>query len=85
MVRLLSFLERCVCPWLVASAGLFLVLYVLLLKVWLLHDFDHIHKWRCCFAWASKAVSAPEKTSRLDLLGTSAVTRGLPPARDNAA
>eukprot|EP00613_Pedinella_sp_CCMP2098_P060240 CAMPEP_0171984170 /NCGR_PEP_ID=MMETSP0993-20121228/273685_1 /TAXON_ID=483369 /ORGANISM="non described non described, Strain CCMP2098" /LENGTH=840 /DNA_ID=CAMNT_0012636975 /DNA_START=1 /DNA_END=2523 /DNA_ORIENTATION=- len=42
-------------------------------RVWLLHDFDHTQKWRCCFAWAQKKAAPPqpvEKNSKLDFFGT---------------
>jgi len=39
-------------------------------RTWLLHDFDHIQKWRCCFAWADKLVLSPVERNKMDFFGT---------------
>jgi hypothetical protein len=32
--------------------------------VWLLHDLDYTHKWRCCFAWADRPGEAEQQEEK---------------------
>jgi hypothetical protein len=49
-------------------------------KVWLLHDYDHMQKWRCSFAWADKTVPRTVVKNRLDFSGTGVLDGAATPA-----
>lgn len=42
-------------------SSLSFAVFCLSIQVWLLHDLDHTHKWRCCFAWAERPGEDDEK------------------------